>query len=49
MFVVPSWQTLSVWSEAGASDSDSGALDLFRFCDAPIFEALNQHRVEVDA
>ncbi len=33
-------------SEAGASDSDSGALDLFRFSDAPIFEALNlvQHR-----
>jgi gentisate 1,2-dioxygenase len=49
MFVVPSWQPLSVRSEAGTSDSDSGALDLFRFCDAPIFEALNQHRVEVEA
>ena len=49
MFVVPSWQPMSVTSEAGSSDSDSGALDLFRFCDAPIFEALNQHRVEVDA
>ncbi|MFL6131915.1 MAG: cupin domain-containing protein [Nocardioidaceae bacterium] len=47
MFVVPSWQPLSVRSEAGATDSDSGALDLFRFSDAPIFEALNLHRTHV--
>ena len=40
LFVVPSWEPFSVRSEAGATDSDSGALDLFRFCDAPIFEAL---------
>jgi gentisate 1,2-dioxygenase len=44
MFVVPSWQPLSVRSEAGAGDSDSGALDLFRFSDSPIFEALDLHR-----
>lgn len=48
LFVVPSWVPYSAKSEAGSSDSDSGALDLFRFCDAPIFEKLNQHRVEVD-
>ncbi|HET9648715.1 MAG TPA: cupin domain-containing protein [Microlunatus sp.] len=47
LFVVPSWQPLSIRSEASASDSDSGALDLFRFSDAPIFEALNLGRVEV--
>ena len=29
------------------SDSDSGPLDLFRFADAPIFEALHAHRLEV--
>lgn len=49
IFVVPSWYPFSVRSEAGESDSDSGALDLFRFCDAPIFEALHQHRVQIDA
>ena len=49
LFVVPSWVPFSVRSEAGASDSDSGALDLFRLCDAPIFEALHQDRVEVEA
>jgi gentisate 1,2-dioxygenase len=48
MFVVPSWQPLSVRSEAGASDSDSGALDLFRFSDSPIFEALDLHRTHVE-
>jgi gentisate 1,2-dioxygenase len=46
LFVVPSWQPLSIRSEASASDSDSGALDLFRFSDAPIFEKLNLHRME---
>lgn len=44
MFVVPSWMPWSVESQASASDSDSGALDLFRFSDAPIFEALHLHR-----
>jgi gentisate 1,2-dioxygenase len=48
MFVVPSWQPLSIRSEAGATDSDSGALDLFRFSDAPIFEALDLHRTHVE-
>ena len=48
LFVVPSWQPFSVRSEAGSSDSDSGALDLFRFSDTPIFEALQQHRMQVE-
>jgi gentisate 1,2-dioxygenase len=48
LFVVPSWTPLSVRSEAGTSDSDSGALDLFRFSDTPIFEALHLDRVHVD-
>ena len=46
LFVVPSWKSLSIRSEASASDSDSGALDLFRFSDAPIFEALHLDRAE---
>ena len=44
LFVVPSWQPLSIRSEAGQSDSDSGALDLFRFSDSPVFEALGLAR-----
>jgi gentisate 1,2-dioxygenase len=48
LFVVPSWQPFSARSEASASDSDSGALDLFRFSDAPIFEALHLQRVHVE-
>lgn len=44
IFVVPSWQDFSAKSEAGVTDSDSGGLDLFRFSDAPIFEALHLHR-----
>ncbi|MFE4672292.1 cupin domain-containing protein [Streptomyces sp. NPDC056721] len=48
LFVVPSWQPLSVRSEAGATDSDSGALDLFRFSDSPIFEALRLDRIHVE-
>lgn len=43
MFVVPSWQPLSA-----QADGDT-ALDLFRFGDTPIFEALHAHRVQVDA
>jgi len=48
LFVVPSWQPLTIRSEAGSTDSDSGALDLFRFSDTPIFEALQQHRAQVE-
>lgn len=44
MFVVPSWTPFSV-----AADTASPALDLFRFSDAPIFEALHAHRVQVGA
>ncbi|HWG03045.1 MAG TPA: cupin domain-containing protein, partial [Trebonia sp.] len=35
LFVVPSWQPFAARSEAGTTDSDSGALDLFKFSDAP--------------
>lgn len=48
IFVVPSWQTLSVKSEASGSDSDSGGLDLFEYSDAPIFEKLDLYREEFD-
>jgi gentisate 1,2-dioxygenase len=48
IFVVPSWQPFSARSEAGPSDSDFGALDLFRFSDAPIFEALDLNRIRKD-
>jgi len=46
MFVVPSWVPFSARSEASASDSDSGGLDLFQFSDAPIFTKLNLFRSE---
>ena len=48
LFVVPSWQPLSIVSEASSSDSDSGALDLFRFSDTPIFEALGLDRTHTE-
>src|SRR6478672_10790467 len=48
LFVVPSWQPLSIRSEASASDSDSGALDLFRFSDSPIFESLNLAHTQIE-
>ncbi|MEI2766167.1 MAG: cupin domain-containing protein [Dermatophilaceae bacterium] len=48
VFVVPSWMLLTITSQASASDSDSGALDLFRFSDTPIFEKLNLGRVQVE-
>ncbi|MFI6585977.1 cupin domain-containing protein [Embleya sp. NPDC050493] len=48
LFTVPSWTPFSARSEAGTTDSDSGALDLFRFGDAPIFEALRLHRSTTD-
>ncbi|MET7571997.1 cupin domain-containing protein [Streptomyces sp. NPDC005492] len=48
LFVVPSWEPFSARSEAGSTDSDSGALDLFRFSDAPVFEALRLHRTHTE-
>ncbi|MGH3186599.1 MAG: cupin domain-containing protein [Streptosporangiaceae bacterium] len=44
LFVVPSWQPFSARSQASITDSGSGALDLFRFSDAPVFEALRLDR-----
>jgi gentisate 1,2-dioxygenase len=49
LFVVPSWEPFSAKSEAGATDSDEGGLDLFRFSDAPVFEALKLNRTQKDA
>ncbi len=48
LFVVPSWQPFSAKSEAGATDSDNQALDLFRFSDAPVFEALKLSRTATE-
>jgi gentisate 1,2-dioxygenase len=48
LFVVPSWQPFSAKSEAGSTDSDSDALDLFRFSDSPVFEALGLNRAFPD-
>jgi gentisate 1,2-dioxygenase len=42
MFVVPSWVPFAAQADGGS------ALDLFRFGDAPIFEALHAHRVQVE-
>lgn len=44
MFVVPSWQPFTA-----RCDASQASLDLFRFADTPIFEALHAHRVQVDA
>jgi gentisate 1,2-dioxygenase len=41
MFVVPSWLPFATKA------SDASNLDLFRFGDAPIFEALHAHRVQI--
>lgn len=41
LFVVPSWVPFAAEATSAAN------LDLFRFCDAPIFEALHAHRVQV--
>ena len=40
MFVVPSWQPFAAHCDAASR----GTLDLFRFSDGPIFEALHAHR-----
>lgn len=42
MFVVPSWQAFS----ASANNDGAASLDLFRFSDAPIFEALHLQRAQ---
>jgi gentisate 1,2-dioxygenase len=42
LFVVPSWQPLSALADPGVP-----SLDLFRFSDAPIFEALHLSRTQV--
>ena len=42
MFVVPSWQPLTI-----EADAHQASLDLFRFSDAPIFEAVQAHRVQM--
>lgn len=44
LFVVPSWQPLSIRSDASTTDSDSGSLDLFRFSDSPLLEAFGLNR-----
>jgi gentisate 1,2-dioxygenase len=41
LFVVPSWATFAAQADAGTP-----SLDLFRFSDTPIFEALHAHRAE---
>jgi gentisate 1,2-dioxygenase len=38
---------LTISSSDARASSESGALDLFRFSDTPIFEALRAHRVQV--
>jgi gentisate 1,2-dioxygenase len=43
LFVVPSWVPFS------AKATGATSLDLFRFGDAPIFEALHAHRAQIDA
>jgi gentisate 1,2-dioxygenase len=48
MFVVPSWVPFSATAEAAPAKDASPTLDLFRFGDAPIFEALHAHRVQLD-
>jgi gentisate 1,2-dioxygenase len=43
LFVVPSWTSFT------AKADTASALDLFRFSDAPIFEALHAHRADPGA
>lgn len=44
MFVVPSWASFQAQADAGQP-----SLDLFRFSDTPIFEALHQQRTQVQS
>lgn len=46
LFVVPSWQPLSIRADGADGAAGAPSLDLFRFGDAPIFEALHAHRVQ---
>jgi len=46
LFVVPSWQPFSIRADGAA---DGPTLDLFRFSDAPIFEALHAQRAQDEA
>ena len=43
MFVVPSWTSFSARCDAGAT-----SLDLFRFSDTPIFEAVHAYRSQIE-
>jgi gentisate 1,2-dioxygenase len=45
LFVVPSWSSFT----ASCGNDSASALDLFRFSDTPIFEALHVHRSSSDA
>lgn len=47
MFVVPSWTPFTAIANASPAKAQSATLDLFRFSDAPIFEALHAHRVQI--
>ena len=49
MFVVPSWVAFTATADAVPPNDRCATLDLFRFGDAPIFEALHAHRVQVGA
>ena len=44
LFVVPSWQPFTA-----ACDADHASLDLFRFSDTPIFEAVHAYREQFDS
>ncbi len=48
VFVVPSWAPFSVVADSDQA-SDSGGLDLFRFSDSPIFEALGAAKTQTEA
>jgi gentisate 1,2-dioxygenase len=47
MFVVPSWMPFTASADAASASDSAPTLDLFRFSDTPIFEALHAHRVQV--
>ena len=47
MFVVPSWLPFTAKAAPSSPGADASPLDLFRFSDAPIFEALHAHRVQI--
>jgi gentisate 1,2-dioxygenase len=47
MFVVPSWLPFSAQADALRAGVGAASLDLFRFSDTPIFEALHTHRTQL--